>query len=347
MGDARGLRALRRMAVALLCLIALDPFVAPLVRRLEAHRYDGSGAFRFARSDFFTLGPLVEYLRENPKGPRPRVVFFGDSVVWGHLLDEGHTVPAEFERLEPHQRVLNLAINGLQGATAYLTSKAIIDAVDTFIVFRTDDTAVLTLSRMIPVSPDDVRRFHLEPPDAVEASLERLAGVWHLYRYSYRLQAGLFGTSTRYFVYTHKGQIFDVLLQRRPVWGANAPTAAAREEGVDFETPIAAVAPPAARVQELAARYPLAFDYARLVTEHGKFAIMVDLAGHVRLVHPIAEADYGDLNAHFRPHVVFGRMRIARDLLGGDGIHLTPDGARGVAAVLARRSGPIPSTGRE
>jgi hypothetical protein len=184
-------RPARRLLFAIVALAAIDLFIPGLLQRLEVARYESNREFRFENSDLFSLGPLVQYLLEHPRADRARVVFFGNSVVWGYFLEPNDSVPAQFQRLTPEARVFNLGINGFESGSAYLITKNIIDAVDTIYLFHVGGTAHPMLPQLVTVGPGDVARFTLTPPDDVEVRLGGLLGFWHLYRDAYRLQAAV------------------------------------------------------------------------------------------------------------------------------------------------------------
>jgi len=333
---------MRRLLVALAVLVVLDPLVPGLVRRLEARRYESGPVFRFENSDLFSLGPLAEYLREHPRPERPRVVFFGNSVVWGYFLEPEESLPAQFQRLTPGARVFNLAINGFETGSAYVVTKRIIDAVDTIYLFPLGAAAHPMLPRLVPVEPADLARFRLTPADRVETSLESALGFWRLYRDAYRLQSGLFGTSSRVYVYRHKASAL------RAVWrGTREPPDAAGDasvsatHGVEVAIDVAPGAVAEARRRELVRAHPLLWDYAELVRAHGKRAIVVQIR---RYAAALAPADRADLNAVFRPHVSFVELSIPA-ALSFDGTHLSAEGARAVASALRRAAPPAPAIG--
>ena len=86
--------------------------VPTLQQRVEHDWYENSQVFRFENSDLFALGPLVSYLRQHPRGERPRIAFFGDSVMFGYGLEASTTIPARFQELQPSKKTFNLALNG-------------------------------------------------------------------------------------------------------------------------------------------------------------------------------------------------------------------------------------------
>lgn len=331
---------MRRILFAVGFLALLDPFVVPTVQRLERSRYESDRLFRFENSDLFTIGPLVEYLRENPQGQRPRVMFFGNSVVWGYWLQPWETVPAQFQRLSPKSKVFNFGVNGFESGSAYLITKAIIDSIDVVYLFHVNGPANRTLAGLIPISPEDIRRFGLAPVDSFERTLEDLLGCWKLYKYSYRLQAALFGTSTRLYFYLNKprfigGKILEVFFRRHPPRGpANPGPISTRSEiqsGVEIDARISQDMPSAGRVRELAAKYPFLWEYAQLIRDHAKFGIIVGIAEHDVAV---GDADRADLNAYFYPSVLFVKLRVPRELRQADVVHLSPAGALAVADSL-------------
>jgi hypothetical protein len=331
-------RVARRLLVAVLCLAVIDPLVPRLLGHAERARYESTRLFRFENSDLFPLGPLVEYLRENPRGVRPRVVFLGNSIVWGYFLAPSESVPAQFQQLAPEAKVFNLGINGFESGSAYLVTKAIVDRVDTLYLFDVGRTANAMLPHLVPVSHEDARRFALEEPSRLERGLQRLLGFWSLYRDSYRLQAALFGTSTRVYLYLNKGSLLTPWRDRAPAPPSPEPIATTSPTGLEVDAPQAGTPPAGGRLAELAARHPLLWDYARLVASHGKRAVIVELADYS----PAIDAtDRADLNAHFHPAVVFLRLRVSKRLQM-DGVHFSAAGAAAVARVLRQRA-PVPT----
>lgn len=329
-----GSRYLRRILFAVGFLTLLDPFVVPTVQRLERSRYESDRLFRFEYSDLFAIGPLVEYLRENPQGQRPRVVFFGNSVVWGYWLQPRETIPAQFQRLSPKSKVFNFGVNGFESGSAYLITKAIIDSIDVTYLFHVNGPANPILPRLIPVSPGDVRQFVLTPADSLERSLEDLIGFWSLYRYSYRLQAALFGTSTRLYLYLNKGRILEALREMYPSRGASdpGPMSGGEVQGdVKIDSRISRDTPSVGQVRELAVKYPLLWEYAQLIRDHAKIGIVVEIEGYGVAVE---DADRADLNAHFHPNVLFVKLRVPQELRQADGLHLSPAGTSAVASSL-------------
>jgi hypothetical protein len=351
MTAARLPRSARRLLFAALVLAAIDPLIPGLLHRLEAARYESGHVFRFENSDLFSLGPVVQYLRQHPQGRRPRVVFFGNSVVWGYFLEPEQSLPAEFQRLTPTVHVFNMAVNGFESGSAYLISKNIVDAVDTIYLVlepsgRWDGVSSLgrtahpMLPQLVRVEKEDLERFALTPPDRVEARLADLLGVWSLYRDAYRLQAALFGTSTRVYVYQHKMSIPTTIwrtFRGRPA-NDDAERASPPAPGVDVNVEMASAPLPAARRRELAAAYPFLWEYAELVRTHQKHAVIVQIHGYSAAIRAV---DRADLNLIFRPHVSFVEVSIPRTLRMADGLHLSAEGARAVAQALRRHVPPV------
>lgn len=337
-------RPARRLLFAVAVLAAIDPFIPGLLDRLEAARYESNRMFRFENSDLFSLGPLVQYLREHPRADRPRVVFFGNSVVWGYFLEPNDSLPAQFQRLTPGARVFNLGINGFESGSAYLITKNIIDAVDTIYLFHVGVTAHPMLPQLVTVGPGDVARFTLTPPDDVEVRLGGLLGFWRLYRDAYRLQAALFGTSMRQYVYRHKASIPGALWRAAsgramgdggvPKPGSEPP---ALLDVVEVQTDVASAPVTEARRRGLAAAYPVLWDYAELVRAYRKHAVVVAID---RSSSPILQIDRADLNLIFHPHVSFVALSIP-PVFQFDGLHLSAPGAQAVAQALRRHAPPL------
>jgi hypothetical protein len=313
------LRSARRLIVAALCLAAFDPFVPGLLRRAERHRYEETQAFRFESSDLFGLGPLVSYLREHPRGERPRALFLGNSVMFGFQLRAEEAIPARFQERHPGMQVFNGAVNGFDLGSNYLVAKAAVDAVDAFYVMRGTAAVHPLLTSLIPVDTADADAFHLPRPDPVESRLRSIAGMWRLYASSDRLQAAWFGTSTRERIH----------LLTRP---AITRTFAAADEavGVARATWRSATPPSDARRAELRRRDETLWTFAELVSGHRKRAVVIQIGTPTGAM---GEAELADFNAAFAPFVEVVGATIPPALLF-DGRHLTPDGARRMAEVL-------------
>ena len=161
-----GARVVRQAVVALLCLAALDRLIPGWLASAEARRYESEVARRFAQSDVFALGPLVSYLREHPRGPRPRIAFLGDSIVWGYGVAAEDTVAARFQARAPEEHVLNLGMNNTDTGDMYLIAKSVLDSVATLYVFdRLPRVLHPQLPQLIPVAPGR--------PDAIRTDASR------------------------------------------------------------------------------------------------------------------------------------------------------------------------------
>ena len=322
----------RRLLTCAVVLLAVDHAVLPTLRVAEAHRYESDALIRFENSDLFVIGPLTDYLRETPVGRRPRILFFGNSFVWGYGIDGEQTIPAMFQRLTPQARVFNLGVNGFESGNAYLMTKAVIDAIDRVYLFHIGGGAHPLLPQLIPVSPEDAARFGLRPRSASPAWLERVTGRWRLATASYRLQAAWFGTSTRQAIYLRKGAWVRSLMGRRAPSRGGEELPPAPVEQARWEAPVAAQAPDEAAQRGLASRHPLLWDYARLLAAHHTRGVIIS---GVHGTGPIEREDLRQLNAMFAPYVVFGALELPESWFL-DPVHLTPSGCRGVAELLYR-----------
>jgi hypothetical protein len=247
-------RPARRLIAALITLIIVDLAVPGVLRRLETSRYeDPSRDFRFENSDLFGIGPLVDYLREHPEGRQPRVMFIGNSVTYGYGLTAAEAVPGQYQRLDRGEKLLNVGVNGLDLGSAYLITKATLGAVDhVYLLSRTALVDEPLIGNRIPMDAEDARRFGVPAADRLEASLRRIAQHWALYRDSYRLQAALFGTSSRQFIYLHKGDLARALFS---VAGAQ-PLAATPADGASATAPMAAGMPTDQRLSAMRENSP-------------------------------------------------------------------------------------------
>jgi lysophospholipase L1-like esterase len=326
--------AFRRLGFCILVLAAVDRAVPSVVRVSEQRRYESDVQVRFENSDLFLLGPLTAYLREHPQGTKPRVVFFGDSVVWGYFVKPHEAIPAAFQRLTPGVRVLNFGINGFQSGSAYLITKAIVDAVDVVYLFDADEGAHPMLPKLIEVDADDAARFGLSRPSRFEQLLDRLTGSWALHRYSYRLQAAWFGTSTRQYLHLHKGEWVRGLLGHRaaedPGALAEAPADTAQWAAPRLRGP---VTPEAA--ERVASAHRLLWDYALLLAGHRKHGVIIEMAGHHAA---LTEEEQRIFNARFHPYVLLATLGVPDAWLMKDRVHFTPEGTRGVAEALRRHT---------
>lgn len=321
-----------RLGVCALTLIAVDQAVRPALDRAERRRYDSGRAVRFGSSDLFLIGPLTEYLREHPAGSRPRVAFFGNSTIWGYSLPEEDTVPAMFQHLAPRTQVINFGTNGFQSGGAYLITKAVADSIDVAYVFYQGVRAHPMLAKLIPVSPEDVVRFELEPPRPPGLA-DRIAGRWQLARYSYRLQGGWFGMSARQCLYVHKTDWIKSLFGR-PVSAHPAllDRPDAPVEAATWQAEKAGRPPSAEEAKRVAARYSLLWDFAQVMIRHRKHGVFIECEFEDS-VRPMSESDRALLNALFAPHVVVARLWIPKSWIY-DNQHLNRAGAKALAELL-------------
>jgi hypothetical protein len=321
--------AARRLVVAVIALMSVDLFVPGIRDRLEAARYEQRGSpTRFENSDFFALGPISQYLREHPAGRQPRTAFIGNSVSFGYGLDVRDTVPAVYERLSPGEKVFNLSVNALDLGSAYLIAKSVMDSVDTVFLFSRPGVVNDVLTNVIPVADEDLQRFDLR---AVATSpLARLAMRWRLYRDSYRIQAALFGTSTRMYIYMHKGEIV------RNAW-ASVTGRRVDDQFVPAEhttdLPEVTARIPLATAGEstsLDGADPLLVRLAQAFRERGKRIVIVQIADYAELMpEPVIAA----FNAAFAPNAsvaIIDRLPSARL----DTIHFNREGAAAAAQAL-------------
>lgn len=336
------LRPARRLAVAVLLLVAVDRLEPGVLERLESARYeDPTIDFRFENSDLFGVAPLVDYLRETPRGRQPRVMFLGNSVTYGYGLSVGETVPARFQQLVPSRKVLNVGINGFEAGSAYLVAKAAIGSIDeAYLLSHTNPVANPLIAELVDVEPTDRATFGLPgPPGALETRLDQLLSSWRLYRDSYRLQAALFGTSSRQYLYLNKSRFARALIA--PLRAQEQPAAA--RPAVEATTPIAQAMPSPGRVAALRQQGPpLAWAFADLFRRHDKTLVLLQLPGFAEW---LPDADLADFNRIAFPHARIVRLRIPIEWMF-DNVHVTADGARAVAGALARERREFPNQPR-
>lgn len=323
-------RAARRLAIALLLLAALDRFVPALLARLETARYeDPSTDVRFENSDLFGVGPLVDYLRENPRGQQPRLMFLGNSVTYGYGLTVDQAVPAQAQRLLPSHKVFNVGVNSFEAGSAYLVAKAAISAIDeAYVLSRTDPLADRLMPRLVPVDAADRRTFNLPAePGPIDRRFVQLLNFWRLYRDSYRLQAALFGTSSRQYLYLNKSRFARALIAPLQAQGQRSAAGPA----IAAETPVADVMPGPERLAALrSSGSRMTWAFADLFAAHGRSVALLQLPGYSDWM---PEADLADFNRAGHPHVRIIRLRIPLDATF-DRLHFTADGARSAAQVL-------------
>lgn len=306
----------------LLWLVVLDQGVPPLLERLEQRHYEGTTPFRFENSDLFGLGPLVGYLRDHPKHTGRRVIFFGNSMLFGYFLNPEDAIPAQYRKLQPDTRVYNAAVNGQEIGTSYLVAKDVIDSVDVLYVQVVGTKANEMLPRLIPIDDADLHRFHLTPPNRVEQRLQSWLGrVWHLYGLNYRLQAALFGTSTRVFLYMHKTDLLRLLR-------ASAPPQAWQpiHERVSLRAPRKA-----GPVRAAAEQQRIKNDLADLARAHGKRVVFIEF----EWTNNADDDEVGAFNAAYTPYAETVIVHVPRDVTF-DGQHPVPASAAQIAEVLAQ-----------
>jgi hypothetical protein len=323
------LRPARRLIFAVVWLVAFDQFVPDLQRRLERHRYDGAQAFRFENSDLFMLGPLVSYLRDHPRGERPRTLFLGNSVIFGYELTAAEAVPGRFQELHPETQVFNAAVNGLELGSNYLVSKAIIDSVDRFYVMSGTAAVHPLLTSLIPVDAADARALHLEFPNPVEIRLQSIVGIWRLYASTYRLQGAMFGTSTRQYLHLRADAVRRVVAPDGPPAGVG--TLSSLDGSIQVTRWRSASQPNDQRRAELRRQDEVLWKFAELVYGHRKRAVFLRSGGATAGV--IGESEIADFNAAFEPFVEIVGLTVP-SALRFDARHLTAAGARRVAEAL-------------
>lgn len=314
----------RRLLFLLLWLLLLDRAVPPLLEVAEHRHYEGTTLFRFENSDLFALGPFVDYLREHPRHERRRVVFFGNSMLFGYFLTPAQAIPAQYERFAPGARVYNAAINGQELGTGYLAGKDILDDVDVLYLQVIGRQANPLLPSMIPIDDADLLRFDLTAPERSEQRLRSALGrVWNLYRLNYRMQAALFGTSTRVYLYMHKRDLAHLL--RVPLLQPDTvrPGGAA---GISVRAPRKAGPMPALNETKR-----IMIELAKLARARGKRVVFLTF----EYGSPRGDDAVGAFNAAFAPYAETVIVHLPRaDTI--DGLHPNPAAAARIAELLAQ-----------
>jgi hypothetical protein len=327
-------RPLRRLAFAIAALVVADRFEPALLHSLEESRYeDPAREFRFANSDLFGLGPLVAYLREHPRGHLRRVLFVGNSIAYGYSLDAADALPARYQRLDTSAKVFNAAINNFSTTSAWLVAKAAFDSVDVVYVLRGQREKYAPrvermLPRLIPVDAADMAQFHLDAPDTHDRWLSEAVNHWRLYRDAYRLQAAIFGASTRQYIYAHKGTFVRALIAR--VRADQVSDAAAAGATVTIDTPVSSALPDAARKIELRAQNRQLWEMGDLSSQRRKPVVLLQMAGYSE---DLPDATIRDFNRVFAPYARVLVLHVPAQLTS-DGMHLTSTGAARVAQAL-------------
>jgi len=316
---------------AVAALAAVDRIEPAVLASLERARYeDPARDFRFDNSDLFALGPLVSYLREHPRGERRRVLFLGNSIVFGYSLASSDAVPARYQRIDTSAKVFNAGINGFPTASALAVAKAVIDSVDlTYALLGPIERPTLDpmLPRLIPLDAADMARLDVPPPNETEQKLSALAGRWRLYRDAYRLQAALFGASTRQYIYLHKGAFARALVARVR---AAEPQGAAPEEGITIDAPVSSAMPDEARQRALRADRPELWQFGDLARQRRKPVVLLQIVGYSR---ELADGMVGDFNRVYAPDARVLVIRVPPRLTV-DGMHVTGAGADALARAL-------------
>ena len=327
-------RPARRLMVAVLLLFMVDVLVPSTLRRLEDARYEAVDQdFRFENSDLFGVGPLVAYLAERPAGPQPRVMFLGNSVIYGYGLSAAAAVPGQYQRLHRSEKIFNAGVNGFDAGSIYLVAKAAIPAVDRiYVLSRTlDPRTRIIVGGRVPIDNEDRRRFGVPAPDAMEEQLRRGADRWALYRQSYRLQAALFGTSARQYVYLHKGA-----MARRLLATVTAATTGAQpvDAEVSATAPVAAATPGPERLVALReASSGLLWSFGELAQRQRKTTAILQVPGFSDW---LADEDaVADFNRVFFPFARVVMVSVPAAQMS-DGMHLTAAGSAATALALSR-----------
>jgi hypothetical protein len=304
-------------------LILFDRAVPPLLELAERRHYESATTFRFENSDLFALGPLADYLRDHPRHERRRVVFFGNSMIFGYFLTPAQAIPAQFQTLQPEARVYNAAVNGQEMGTSYLVGKAILDSVDVIYVQVVGDKANEMLPSLIPVDDADLRRFRLTAPNRTEARLQAWLGrVWRAYGLNYRMQAALFGTSTRVFLYMHKRDLARAF--RVPTLQPAADSWPPIAGHIALRAPRAGSSPPHMR--------SIKTDLAELARSRGKRVVFMEFEWRGSRVD---DAEVAAFNAAYAPFAETVIVTVPPDVTF-DGQHPVPAAAAQIAEALAR-----------
>jgi hypothetical protein len=323
-------RPLRRLIFAVVVLVIADRFEPAALRSLEEARYENPARdFRFESSDLFGLGPLVAYLRDHPQGRRQRVLFFGNSMIYGYFLGAADALPAQYQRLTTSAKVFNVGINGDQNLSPFLIMKAAIDSVDqVYVLLRAGNAGVSPiLPELVPVEDSDLRQFHLAKPNSAERALTRAVDHWRLYRDAYRWQAAFFGTSTRQYIYLHKMSLVRGLIASvRATPMDRAPSSGT----VTVDAPVSDAMPDTARQAQLRGQISELWQFADLAMNRRKRVVFLYWVGHSD---PLPNAAIGDFNRVFAPYARVLVLHIPAELTF-DGVHLTSAGAGQVARAL-------------
>jgi hypothetical protein len=148
-----------------------------------------------------------------------------------------------------------------------------------------------------------------------------------VYRDAYRLQAALFGSSTRQYIYLHKGALARALIAR--VRAAQAGDAPSRTT-VTIETPMSAAPPDASREAALRSERPELWQFGDLYRTRKKPVILLQMEGHSK---PLLYPAMADFNRVFAPYARVLFVRVPPQLTV-DGAHLTSEGTTQLARAL-------------
>jgi hypothetical protein len=189
------------------------------------------------------------------------------------------------------------------------------------------------LPQLIPVDDEEVQAFRLPAPDPIERMLRHGAELWRLYGSTYRIQAAVFGSSTRQYVYLHKGDFARLIIS--PIYrAAPEPLPYQGDEPAVVTSPRAAAPPTQARRAALERSHPLLWKFEELIAAHRKRAVFIQIANASAA---LTEAEMADFNATFAPFGEVIRLQIPAALTF-DSQHLTIVGSRRVAEALAQHA---------
>ncbi len=252
-------------------------------------------------------------------------------MIFGYGVLVPESMPAQFQQALPGTRVLNMAVNGQEMGSSYLIGKAIIDSVDTIYVQMIGEKANPMIASLIPVDSADLRRFKVEPPDPIEQRLRRaLSRVWRLYGTNERIQAAIFGTSTRQYLYLHKGEMIRRVL-RGPAPVPPARTWPPLADPPTLRAPRATSVPSPERQRALRERLSVQWDFAMLARARNKRVVFLDFewrgGGDM-------DAYAAEFNAAHAPHAELAIIKVP-PALTYDGQHLTAEGSHAVGELLA------------
>jgi hypothetical protein len=322
----------RRLVFAIAALVLTDRFEPALLRSLEEARYeDPAKDFRFENSDLFGLGPLIAYLREHPHGRQRRVLFLGNSITYGYLLNATDALPAHYQRLDTSAKVFNVGINGFRTGSSLLVAKAALDSIDMAYVLRgpreSGPKVEPILPRLIPVEDADLAQFHLTAPNEAERMLSRPVNHWRLYRDAYRLQAAIFGSSTRQYIYLHKGAFVRGLIARLHAEQLNRATS---DGTVTIDAPVSDALPDTPRQAQLRAQNPELWQFGDLSLNRRRPVVLLHVPGYSE---ELTLTAIGDFNRVFVPYAKVLVLHVPAQLLFDDR-HFTSEGAARVARAL-------------